>query len=334
MSARAVKARDTRTAEPSSARTQGQSQTSKRQQRRGSLAVRRVMLVASFIGSFFLAYVVVVTAGTLLPRYSGEVSKVASSDGEGDSAQVALPGVGRADGQPLSDAVSITSGGWAVRVAHQEDLNPHLDKSFLLTVWLKLSQPLPEGKRAIVVAKFGGRTPQRPGYALALSSGPDGVRPQVYWQDEGGRGRWLTFAAMNMVPGEWMVLGLSFRDGRYVGLHSRPLLESGRVEVLGGYDMQGISAPRTKSDLLLGSFSTTQFLGSIGRVGVFQGSDLSENIPKILTEMAADPSSVPRLIDRSDVVLWGSPKVDSGPRNLSVTLQQKGATATLTDDPA
>jgi hypothetical protein len=106
------------------------------------------------------------------------------------------------------------------------------------------------------------------------------------------------------------------------------------VEVLGGYDLQGVSAPRTKSDLLLGSFSANQFLGSIGRVGVFQGPDLSDNIPKILTAMAADPSSVPDLIDRSDVVLWSSPKVDGGPRNLSVTVPQKGATTKSADDPA
>ncbi len=320
MSARAVKARDSRSSEPLNARGGGRAQLDRRTRNNGGAVLRRVMLFASFLGSFFLAYIVVVAVGSLLPKYSAVVT----------SAPVEEQG----DGELFPDAVSIASGGWAVRVAHQEDLNPHLDKSFLLTVWLKLNQPLADSQRVVVIAKFGGRTPQRPGYAVALSNGPDGVRPQVYWQDEAGRGRWLTFGSVNLVPDEWTLLGLSFREGRYVGLHSRPLLESGRVEVLGGYDLQGVSAPRTKSDLLLGSFSANQFLGSIGRVGVFQGPDLSDNIPKILTAMAADPSSVPDLIDRSDVVLWSSPKVDGGPRNLSVTVPQKGATTKSADDPA
>lgn len=282
---------------------------------------RRVLLGASFIGSFLVAYIIVLGLGSLLPKYTAAVTSAPKE---------------RAERDPFAEAVPVTSAGWAVRVPHQEELNPHIDKSFLFTVWLKLSQPLVDGKRVVVVAKFGGRTPQRPGYALALNSGPDGVRPQVYWQDESGRGRWLTFASVNFSPEQWMVLGLSFRDGRYVGLHSRPLLESGRVEVLGGYDLQGVLAPRTKSDLLLGSFSANPFIGAIGPVGVFQGAELSANVPKILTDMAADPTSVPDEIDSSDVVLWSSPKVDSGPRKLSVTLRDKsnGSNVLSADDPS
>lgn len=295
--------------------------TSSRGLRRGGTS-NRIFLLGAFALSFVVAYAVVVAVGSLLPKYSAGTVVVPEEQEEQTEASV------------FSDAASVSAGGWVARVSHLDDLNPHLDKAFLVTVWVNLKQPIAEGKRVVFLAKFGGRTPQRPGYALALSNGPDGVRPQVYWQDELGHGRWLTFAPVRIVPREWVLFGLSFQEGRYVGLHSRPLLESGRVEVLGGYDMDGILAPRSKADLLVGSFSPTAFKAYIGPVGVFQGADLFSNVPKILSAMAGSPGTLPDLIDRDDVVLWASPKVDSGPRKLSVTLPGSTPPKQSAEDPA
>jgi hypothetical protein len=195
---------------------------------------------------------------------------------------------------------------------------------FLLTAWIKLRSELIDGDRAAIISKFDPNTLSKPGYAVALVGGPDGVRPQVYWQDENGKGKWLSFAATQMQPKEWYLLALSFRDGRYLGLHIRPLKESGKVEILGGYDLYGHTIPSPKADLLVGAFGSSKFRGRVGPIGVFSGKEMFSDIPKILKTMAAAPTQVAHQIDTDEVVLWASPKVDRGPKQLAIVVPRNG----------
>jgi hypothetical protein len=159
---------------------------------------------------------------------------------------------------------------------------------------------------------------------VALVGGPDGVRPQVYWQDQDGKGKWLTFAATQMAPKEWYLLALSFRDSRYLGLHIRPLDQAGKVEVLGGYDLDGYTVPAPKADLLVGAFGGSKFRGRVGPIGVFRGKEMFSDVPKVLKTIAANPLQVPHQFDPEEVVLWASPKVDNGPKKLPIVVPQNG----------
>jgi hypothetical protein len=267
-----------------------------------------LFLVAAFAASFIAAYFIVVALGSLF------------SDPHSQKSVASLITTQVTRGGSFEDAISVNAPGPVVRIKNIRELNPTPGGDFLLTVWVNVSALIADGERSVFLTKFDTNSPSKPGYAIALNGGPDGVRPQVHWQDEVGRGRWLTFAPVQLNPREWFLLGLSFREGRYVGLHARPLEEDGRVEVLGGYDLQDMATPKSRADLLLGSLGVGQFKGMIGPVGVFQGKSVTSDVPKILTRMVASPGLPPDVIESQDVVLWASPKVDSGPHRVSVTL--------------
>ncbi len=270
----------------------------------------KTFLVLAFLLSFSFACAVVMLLGTFL-KASG-------------SSAVVIGELSRSQDESFPESVPVLASGAVVRVSDDERLNPAGEGMFLLTAWIKLRGPLVDGDRAAIISKFDPNTLSKPGYAVALVGGPDGVRPQVYWQDENGKGKWLSFAATQMQPKEWYLLALSFRDARYLGLHIRPLNEAGRVEVLGGYDLDGYTIPRPKADLLVGAFGSSKFRGRVGPIGVFSGKDMFSDIPKLLKTMAAKPEQVPHQVDPDEVALWASPKSDSGPKQLSIVVPRNG----------
>jgi hypothetical protein len=269
----------------------------------------KLSLALWFVAAFGISYALVVACGALLV---GKESSVAldSEDGARDSV--------------VPNALVVSHGGTALRVAHNPALNPTGAGDFLLYIWFKLRKPLVEGERAVFVAKYEPDSKTRPGYSLALVGGPDGVRPNVYWQNEEGHGRWYPFASTQLRAKEWYLLGVSFREKRYLGVHLMPHDGGKKPEILGGYDLEPQVIPDTPADLLVGAFGASKFRGRIGPFGVIRREGMTKDVATFIVQMSKAAGSLPSAVSPSEAALVASPKEDSGALKLSIRPSSPG----------
>lgn len=273
---------------------------------------RKVALVLWFIVAFGLSYGLVVTCGALLVSTQGTVA-VDSEDGARDSV--------------VPEALVVSHGGTALRVSHHSALNPTGDGDFLFYVWFKLRKPLVDGDRAVFVAKYDPESKVRPGYSVALVGGPDGVRPTVYWQNQEGHGRWYPFASTQLRAKEWYLLGVSFRDKRFLGVHLMAHDGGKKAEVLGGYDLEPQVIPDTQADLVVGAFGASKFRGRVGPFGIIRREGMTKDVATFIVQMSKAAGSLPSSVSTSEAVLVASPKEDSGAFKLSIQPSSPGGAA-------
>lgn len=260
------------------------------------------VLVGGFLGAFALAWLVVVAV--YFSVKSGAPSTASLPAGE----QVA---------GPFASTIKITTTGPAVKVKHNDALNP-AGSDFMLFVWFKSDTVIGADDRSAVVGKYDARERFPEGYGIALVGGAEGVRPQVYWHNKGTRGRWYVFASTHIEPQQWYLLAVTFRSQRYLGVHIAPMSPTASSEVLGGYDLEGSVIPAADVDLLVGALGTSTFRGEIGPFGVLRSIDISKDVPKIMKRMAREPSLGADVVDSSQVALWANPFVDRGPLNMNI----------------
>jgi hypothetical protein len=270
----------------------------------------KVALALWFVAAFGASYALVVACGALLVGKDNTVA-LDSEDGARDSV--------------VPDALVVSHGGTALRVSHSPALNPTGDGDFLLYVWFKLRKPLSDGERAVFVAKYDADSKTRPGYSVGLVGGPDGVRPNVYWQNEEGHGRWYPFASTQLRAKEWYLLGISFREKRYLGVHLMPHNGGKKAEVLGGYDLEPQVIPDTPADLVVGAFGASKFRGRIGPFGVIRREGMTKDVANFIVQMSKNAGSLPSAVSRSEAVLVASPKEDSGAFKLSIQQSSAGS---------
>lgn len=270
----------------------------------------KVALALWFVVAFAISYGLVLACGALLV---GKQSTVAfdSEDGARDSV--------------VPDALVVSHGGTALRVSHHPALNPTGDGDFLLYVWFKLRKPLVDGDRAVFIAKYDPESKIRPGYSVALVGGPDGVRPNVYWQNEEGHGRWYPFASAQLRAKEWYLLGVSFREKRFLGVHLMPHDGGKKAEVLGGYDLEPQVIPDTQADLVVGAFGASKFRGRIGPFGIIRREGMTKDVASFVVQMSKVAGSLPAAVSRSEAVLVASPKEDNGAFKLSIQTSSPGS---------
>lgn len=218
----------------------------------------------------------------------------------------------------FGDAVAITRSGPALSVAHHALLNP-TEKDFMLFAWFKLRTEIDPKERSAFLGKYDSRDDNPDGYALALVGGTDGVRPHVYWQNSSGKGRWFAFASTRIEPGQWYLMGVTFRAQRYLGVHIAQHGPDAKPEVLGGYDLDGGIIPSSQAKLSIGAFKKSRFRGHIGPFGVFQDIDVTKDAARIMKKIARDPSFESEAVDASQIALWADPMVDRGPLHLSIS---------------
>ena len=268
---------------------------------------RGVYLVLAFCGAFAVSWLAVVA---IFFSFKGTESSVAS---------VGSAGV---DGA-FADAVAITRSGAALSVEHHAMLNP-TDSDFMLFVWFKLKAGIDPEERAAFLGKYDSRIGNPEGYALALVGGADGVRPNVYWQNSSGRGRWFAFASTHITPGQWYVMGVTFRAQRYLGVHIAPSGAESNPEVLGGYDLDGAIIPASQAKLSVGAFKQSKFRGHIGPLGVLRDIDISKDASRIMKRLARNPSFSSGLVDDGQIALWATPVEDLGPLHLPISEESTG----------
>ena len=80
----------------------------------------------------------------------------------------------------------------------------------------------------------------------------------------------------------------------FLGLHLGNLIDDKvLVERLGGYQLENVIIPHSRSALLVGAFNSGKFRGEIGPIAIFSMPDLSESFDKILAALVASPREVP-----------------------------------------
>lgn len=204
----------------------------------------------------------------------------------------------------------VNSAGTTYRVRNAPGLEPVAGKDFLMISWIKLRKPLEVGDRAIFVGKYDPKTKTRPGYSIGLTRDADGTRPIVYWQDESGIGRWYTFSSVDITPRSWMMLALSFRKGRYLGVHAAENGTLQKVQLLGGYELDGELNPTNDADLIIGSFGDSKFRGRIGPVGTVILKSLPSDLAGFVGELAKRPREIPSSVSLDDIGLWTNGSAD------------------------
>lgn len=269
----------------------------------------RLIVVLGFLGSFIFAYLIFsFIASFWAPR--GSSSLVAHEDTDGDDV--------------FTEALVVKGPANAARISDAPGLNPQATSDFVFFIWFKLREPLSKEERVYIMGKYDPTSKDRVGYGIALASGPDGVRPQVYWQAATGRGKWYTFAATPLKPQQWYLLAFSFREHKYLGVHLTPLGSDAKPKLLGGYTVDSPDLPTSNSDLIVGAFGSSFFKGRVGPFGILQTDAFSKDIGELLTTLAREPLTLPSSIEANEVALWASPRKDRGPQALKIFNARSG----------
>jgi hypothetical protein len=223
---------------------------------------------------------------------------------------------------PFPEAVSLRGSGSYIRIKHREDLLPVAERDLLILGWFKLPDPPSIGDRNILLLKYDSGSKTRSGYGLALSRVGESVRPEVYWRGPEGKGGWYAFPDMPFIPSTWFALILSFREGKYLGLHTTNLLgdENPEIRLLGGYDVTDVGIPANQDDLIFGAPEHSSYRGQLGPLGLFSLSNLSPKFKEILKDAVRRPLDVPGGISPEHILLWmPQPFIDLSSRSHEIT---------------
>ena len=193
-----------------------------------------------------------------------------------------------------------------VRIKSNPALHPREGQDFLMTFWIRPKKLPALGEREVIMSKVDTESSSRSGYALALQRETGGIKPAFYWRDEKGDGTWFTFSEMEIVPRGWLMLAVSFREGRYLGMHGAVVVEqlTPHLKLLGGYELEKTILPRSESSLMIGSFNQGLFRGEIGPLGIFSAGSISERLEPILEEVLRRPEQLPKQLSKDEIKLW------------------------------
>lgn len=248
--------------------------------------------------------------------------------------------------------VSLVGGERMIRFTDAEGSSSSFDPSpgrdLLIGVWFALPRQVKNGERMPLFSKISREEGEPHGYALSLVGEPEGTRVQAFWKTAEGVGRWFSFAELKIIPGAWNLLVLSFREGRYLGVHSSfklPGVEKPEISLLGGYDLASLDRAAAElpaegadrrylatslGELTLGSSGKSRFRGIVGGVILVKARDLTGSIRDLLKELTRNPLEFPASIRDQECKLWygfsSEPGADIG-KAVIVTIGDDGARA-------
>ena len=154
------------------------------------------------------------------------------------------------------------------RVSPLESIDPAQGVGFVAQVTFRFQHLPTVGKRQRIVFKYDIDRKPYPGWALAMNNLSTSVRPEVYWQGEGGNGGWYNFNEVALAAGKWYTVSLIALNGSFVSLYlEQPKFDPGAGEAerpksklrfdkpeqeiifVGGIDIAEVEIPKTDSDL-------------------------------------------------------------------------------------
>ncbi len=154
-----------------------------------------------------------------------------------------------------------------VQVDNAPAINPFSEKDFALLVWFNSKTKIDNGGRLPIIYKFEIKQGQEPGYALSLSNSNNVIRPEIYWQNAAGAGRWYSFAEFPFQVGKWTGFKITFKQGKFLGLTAYKFQKKEGIHEfnLGGYNLDGLLAA-SSADLKVGSVGNKTFRGQVGTI--------------------------------------------------------------------
>ena len=218
------------------------------------------------------------------------------------------------------NAINISSPNSYISVASNPSLEASSGKDFIFSIWLKFKRLPGAGESVVIFSKYDERSASRKGYSFSLTNeqenGRDAYVPSIYWRDD-KNGTWFTFPKMELETKTWTLFVISVREGKYLGLHSAIKKDKddsfSEIKLLGGYELNNLILPQTKTDLEIGAFNSGKFRGAIGPVGIFNSQPVTKDLDEILKSLKDDPREIPDFFLSEEVGLWLSDgSTDSG----------------------
>ncbi len=286
-----------------------------------------VSLILLFLLAFAVPLIFALTVGGVFSKYMPE-SVVSLVESESD--------INEKDGSEkdslFPNSVSINNSNSLISIKSNSSLEASDGKDFIFSFWVKFKKLPSQDENMIIISKYDDKSASRKGYSFALAREQENVRPSVYWRDENNNGTWFAFSEIYVEPKLWNLFVISFRDNKYLGLHTAALLEkdqtlSTQIKLLGGYELSTTIIPQNKSNLEIGAISAGKFRGKIGPVGIFNRKKITENLDSILKNLIAAPLSVPAFFEQEDVGLWMvNGQTDTGPKQNKIVLPKSKKT--------
>ena len=187
----------------------------------------------------------------------------------------------------FDDKISIKRSSF-LNIKNSPLINPELSTDYALLFWFQ-SKILPEdGGRIPVLYKF--KNSKSAGFALSLSNNNGTIRPEMYWNNDKNEGRWFSFTEIPIKKSRWNAFLISFREGKYLGLHYFSLSKKKGAEVvnLGGYELENIVAS-SNSDLKIGSVGNKAFYGSLGKITAFKAEKNEYDLSNLISYIENNP---------------------------------------------
>jgi hypothetical protein len=259
-----------------------------------------LLLAACFVGAFAAACALFLVIG----HYSVQSPR---SFWPFEEASEAAPHPNQA---PFPETFTVGGPGLYKKALVGEKLNPTAGKDYAFFIWLKLRKVPAVGETLGLVGKFDSQVENRPGYAISLEGGLDGVKPRVYLSAASGGGRWYTFSPYPMSRKYWYLLAVSLSDDTFVSAHIVREGSSDQPTLLGGHRIGLSSLPQSASDIVVGAFGASRFRGVIGPFGVLIGKDLREDLSGYLSAIRDAPAGIPSEIETDTIGLWATPNKD------------------------
>ncbi len=148
------------------------------------------------------------------------------------------------------------------RIPPETKLDPSDDRVFIANAVVRFDRLPAVGQRKRVFYKYAVANQPYSGWAFAVRRLPSSLRPEVYWQDETGRGGWFTFAEIPVREGEWNSFSFIVQNGDFLSLYWERLEEAAltkgsanmsvsNVKFSGGFEIPEVDSPRSDDPLFV-----------------------------------------------------------------------------------
>ena len=234
------------------------------------------------------------------------------------------------------ESLVMTSPEQRIEVISSAELEPAAGKDFLVIGWFKFRKVPATGERVTLLSKTESGPHARSGYSLVVAGDDGGIRPMIFWGGTDG-GKWYKFTDLKVPAREWLMVALSVRDGRYLGLNVAEAFEPGKanLQLLGGYDLENAALVSNDLPLTVAPPGAVRFSGRVGPIGVFRLEGLTDKLQEILKKVSRRPLESLDAFSKKEVSLWwpGGEK-DLGPHAQKITIVgvQKGKKVASAED--
>ena len=169
------------------------------------------------------------------------------------------------------------------------DFDPNAQADFILTLRVRANSEPRLSKRQGFIRKYNQAGSKAHGWAFALKRFDASIRPELYMNDEQGKGEWYTFESVSVQPGKWLQFFLVRRVDGSTGLFFRRENEDVvTIRSLGGYDTAQIDISSNQAELFVTPplVETPEFKGEVEDIMVIRPEGLPRSEPKLVKLLA------------------------------------------------